>query len=90
MQGGAGASWADPAWLVENGGVSRFGSTILADDADENPEDLDPVAEDGLHGVVGRFEADAALIAEEALEGGLAVVVADGDDLAVVGLFLAS
>ena len=39
--------------------------------------------------LVGRFEADAVLLLEEPLQGRLAFVVADGDDLAVAGLLLA-
>ena len=44
---------------------------------------------DRLHGLVGRLEADPIALAEEPLQGRLAVVVADGDDLAVAGRFLA-
>ena len=46
------------------------------------------VAEDRLHGLVGRLEAEPVLVAVDLLERRLAVLVADGDDLAVAGLLL--
>jgi len=61
--------------------AGRRAGSILADDPDEDAEDVDPVAEDGLHGLVGRLEADPVAFLEEALQGGLAVVVADGDGI---------
>src|SRR4051794_237949 len=75
------------AFLQRRGHRGRFiARSILADDADQDAEDVDLVAIDRLHRLVGGLEADAALLAEEVLERGLAVVVADGDDLAVAGL----
>ncbi len=44
------------------------------------------VAINRLHGLVGRLEPDPILLAEEFLERRFAVVVADGDDLAVARL----
>ena len=42
----------------------------------------------GFMRLVGRLEAEPVLLAVDLLEGGLAVLVADGDDLAVAGLVL--
>ena len=56
--------------------------------ADQDAQNIDAIAEDRLHRLVGRLEADAVLVAEELLERGLALFVADRDDLAVARLLL--
>src|SRR5690606_3072680 len=62
--------------------------SILADDADQDPQDVDVVAVDWPHGAVGGLKTDPTALAEDPLEGRLAVVVAHRHDLAVAGLVL--
>src|SRR5258706_1685891 len=76
--GGSGASDRRHSSILGESGLRE-----PADDPDDFPLDLDIACVDRLHLAVGRLQADAVLLFEEALERGAAVLEERNDDVAI-------
>src|SRR5438309_3426619 len=64
------------------GGPLRPASvSVLSDDAHQDAQDIDAIAEDRLHRPVGRLQPDPVPLAVEPFQRRLAVLVPDRDDL---------
>ena len=75
-----------PARRMVNSAVG--GDSVFPHDADQNAQDVDAVAEDRFHRLVGRLETNPVPISVDFLERRFAFLVAHRDDLAVACLFL--